>query len=58
MLDELCTRPSQDDVARNWLIDTPDALNDADDHGYGLSSPFNLSKGWLAQDGSLITDRH
>jgi hypothetical protein len=50
MLDELCTRPSQDDVARNWLIDTPDALNDADDHGYGLSSPFNLSKGWLAQD--------
>ncbi len=58
MLDELYTRADQDDVARNWLIDTPDALNDADDHGYSRSVTFEFSKGWHAQDGSLLTDRH
>jgi hypothetical protein len=57
MLDELYTRVSQDDVARNWLIDTPDALNDADDHGYGRSVSFEHSKGWHVLDGTLITDK-
>lgn len=58
MLDELYTRADQDDVARNWLIDTPDALNGADDHGYSHSAPFEYSSGWHAQDGLLLTHRH
>lgn len=58
MLDELCTRPNLEDVARNWLIDVPDALNNGDDATYHRSVPCELSKSWHTQDGSLITDRH
>ncbi|WP_162674474.1 hypothetical protein [Vibrio variabilis] len=58
MLDKLYTSADQDDVARNWLIDTPDALNDAGDHGYRRSVTFEYSKVWHAQDGLLLTDRH
>lgn len=58
MLDELCTAVSQDDVTRNWLIDTPDALNDADDHSYGQSVTLQHSRIWHEQDHSLLADRH
>jgi hypothetical protein len=58
MLNKLCTRVNQDDVTRNWLIDTPDALNDADDHSYGHSVPFQHSKILHEQERSLMSVSH
>ncbi|GMQ46095.1 hypothetical protein [Vibrio sp. 10N] len=33
MMDGLYVVPAQEDVARNWLIDTPEALNDSNEQG-------------------------